>query len=545
MNVKQRWWSIVLLSGGLILGAGCNSTPEPPPLVLDAGTDAGADAGVDAGPDAGSEPEQDAGTVACADDGPVGDPGDAGVPDGATLLIPSDEVHTITWPPGGGVPLHFAFVARGCRHYDLTVEPGSLGYSVVLRDAAGTRLDSSDQYSDSTSYPPSPRHWSGLERGAVHTFYLLPLNSQPRVPFQFRLVDRGPDDHGDLLLRATPWTPSEKPFTGYGEHWRERDLLSFETTVDHVYALGCAFPNPSWELRFLNGQEKSLGIAYDPNDRETEGEARIKSLGGTSYASIQANAFLDPSLPYTCVLNDLGQEDHGDTPEAATPVPAGTASVQGKIEVQGDRDVFALSVQPGHHYQVSFALTGQRQGRIQDAAPGGPFGTHPDSAGIPTSTSFKASQETHSVAMTGTPALEAKYVTGDYTLQVEDQGLDDHGDTLDTATPIPDGPQTLSFRIANAIDHDVYTFQAIAGRRYQLDCPWKVSGAKHRPDLVFLDAQGAVQASTLEEQEEVRWRAVFTAPLSTTYALEFRADFFTSPGTVLGDMDCRFEALAP
>ncbi|WP_375754331.1 hypothetical protein [Corallococcus exercitus] len=542
MNVKQQWLSVFLLSAGLVLGAGCDSTPEPPPLVLDAGTDAGADAGVDAGPDAGSEPEPDAGSVACADDGPVGD---AGVPDGATLLTPSDEVHTLTWPPGGGVPLHFAFVAQGCRHYDLTVEPGSLGYSVVLRDAAGTRLDSADQYSDDTSFPPSPRHWSGLKHGAVHTFYLLPNTSQPRVPFQFRLVDRGPDDHGDLFLRATPWTPSEKPFTGYTEHWRERDLLSFETTVDHVYALGCAFPNPSWELRILDSQQKTQGSAYDPNDRETEGEARIKSLGGTYVASIQGNSFDDPSRPYTCVLNDLGPDDHGDTPEAATPVPAGTASVQGKVQAPGDRDVFALSVQPGHHYQVSFTLTGQSQGSIQDAAPGGPFGTHPASAGIPTSTSFKASQATHFVQMTGAPALNAKYVTGNYTLQVEDQGLDDHGDTLDTATPIPDGPQTLSFRIANVIDHDVYTFQAIAGRRYQLDCPWKVSGAKHRPSVGFLDAKGARQASTLEERDDVRWQAVYTAPQSDTYALEFRTDSITSPGTVLGDMACRFEALAP
>ncbi|MHA7633691.1 hypothetical protein [Corallococcus sp. M7] len=380
------------------LGA-CDSNDEPTP---DAGTTV--DAGSDAGTDGGSEQPP-----------PV-------IPEGHTLLTPSaTEVHSMTWA-GVETPLRFAFVPQAGRHYDLIVETGSDGYVMEMRDGAGKTLDYGIP-NRGVSSTPYAWHWSGLTAGAVHTVevsWFSEYSEAPVAPFSFRFVDMGPDDHGDLFATATPYAPSAQALVGRGEHWGERDLLSFQSVAGNVYALDCTFPTPYWDLSIINSRGQRYGVTDNSTFTETQAATAFKSQGGMFYASIKDQQDSTHPQPYTCVLNDKGAEDHGDTMQTATVLAAGTTSVQAKIEMLGDTDVFALGVVAGHSYRASCTIDGGKPCEVRHAVPGGAFTSEP---GDRTKTTFTASQATHFVSVSSNPGVPARWVEGNYTLQIEDLGV--------------------------------------------------------------------------------------------------------------------------
>ncbi|MFP2895191.1 hypothetical protein [Corallococcus sp. 4LFB] len=377
------------------------------------------DSNANPSPDAG--PGVDAGTVTEPDAGP-----DAGstvvIPEGHTLLTPSEtEVHSVAWD-GVETPLRFAFVPQAGHHYDLIVETGSDGYVLELRDGAGKSLDYGIP-NRGVSSTPHAWHWSGLTGGAVHTVevtWYSEYSEAPVAPFSFRFVDMGPDDHGDLYATATPWTPSEQVLTGSGEHWGERDLLSFQTVAGNVYALECTFPTPYWELAILNSRGQDYGPTDNFATEETQAATAFKSPGGVFYALIEDQQDNTSTQPYTCVLKDMGAEDHGDTVETATVLAAGTASVQAKMETFTDKDVFSLGVVAGHSYRVSCTIDGNKQCEVWNIEPGS---TSPGPSGSDrTVTVFTASQATHFVRVNISPVVPTRWVEGHYTLQFEDLG---------------------------------------------------------------------------------------------------------------------------
>ncbi|NRD44429.1 hypothetical protein [Corallococcus exiguus] len=387
----KRPLSAFMLGACLFALGACDSKDDPAP---DAGTT------VDAGTDAGS-------TVV--------------IPEGHTLLTPSaTEVHSLAWE-GVETPLRFAFVAQAGHHYDLIVEAGSDGYILELRDGAGTSLDYGIP-NQRVSETPHAWHWSRFAEGSVQTVevtWFSAYSEAPVAPFSFRFVDMGPDDHGDLLATATPWTPSEQVLVGRGEHWGERDLLSFQSVAGNVYALDCTFPTPYWDLSIINSRGQRFGITDNSNFTETQAATAFRSPGGMFYASIKDQQDSPTPQPYTCVLKDKGAEDHGDTVETATVLPAGTASVQAKIEMLGDKDIFSLGVVAGHSYRASCTIDGGKGCEVRHAVPGGEFTEDP---GDRTKTTFKASQATHFVLVQTNPIVPARWVEGHYTLQFQDLG---------------------------------------------------------------------------------------------------------------------------
>ncbi|RKH10565.1 hypothetical protein D7V97_13500 [Corallococcus sp. CA053C] len=459
------------------------------------------------------------------------------IPEGYTLLTPSEtEVHAVPWNEDTAQPLRFAFVARAGRHYDFIVEAGSEGYVLELRDAAGMRLD----YEIDRDYAPrevfSVRHWSGFTENAVYTVDVHAYYFDARGPFSFRLVDTGPDDHADLYGTAAPWVPSEQPLTGLSEHYKERDLHSFQTVAGNVYALACTFPTTSWQLAIFNRQEQHYGFAEGPLFEDlTQGSTAFKSPGGVFYTDVQDLG--TSTTPYSCVLRDMGAEDHGDTVETATALPAGTASVQAKIEVLPDKDVFALGVLPRHHYRVSCTIDGKKMCEVASAAPGGAF-SH--STSDRTWTTFKASEATHHVRVAINPILPTLWEEGHYTLQFEDLGEDDHGDTLATATPLTGPVQAVTGRIPDTVDHDFFSFQATAGQRYQFGCDWNSAPGQEQFYATFRDAQGE-QVSTSWEHVGERWVHTYTAPRTATYSI----DLYSGSPRILGDYTCEFRVLDP
>lgn len=506
--------SVFLLCACLFGLGACDSTPNPTP-------EAGPVVEPDAGPDAV----------------PV-------IPAAYTLLTPSYSVaHSVPWNKDLEAPLRFAFVPRAGRHYDLIVEPGTEGHILEMRDAAGVTLD----YKVTWDYGPSRLfshfHWSGLTGNAVYTVDVRPSYSEARFPFTFRFVEKGLDDHADLYVTATQWVPSEQPLTGITEHFGERDLHWFQTVAGNVYALACTFPTSNWELSFRNQRGQNYGFAESTFSIEdtTQGGLAFKSPGGVFYAEVQeleaANA------PYSCVLRDMGPEDHGDTVETATALPAGTASVQAKMEVLSDSDVFSLAVLPRHHYRVSCTIDGRKMCDVTSAAPGGEFSSPPSSDR--TRTTFKASEATQFVRAQTSDGIPALWVEGHYTLQFEDLGEDDYGDTLATATPLTGPVQAVPGRIPDTFDHDFFSFEATAGRSYQFGCDWKTNPAQEQLYADFRNAQGE-WVSAPRERIGSRWVQTYKAPQTATYGIDLHVySLFTGPAPSLGDYACEFRVLDP
>ncbi|MCY1043656.1 hypothetical protein OV208_20220 [Corallococcus sp. bb12-1] len=547
MPVTKHPLSVFLLCACLFGLGACDSTSNPTP-------DAGAvvDAGPDAGPVVEPEPTCDGfscseGTCSIQDGQPVCRCGDGSappcpapeIPDGYTLVTPSEtEVHSVPWG-NMEVPLRFAFVAQAGRHYDFIVEVETEGYVLNLRDAAGVSLDYGVMEDGVPSWMPYTWHWSGFAANAVYTLEISAYSHDGRRPFAFRFVDTGPDDQADLFAFAAPWVPSAQPLTGISEHYYERDLLSFQTVAARVYAFTCTFPTPYWEMAFVNRRDQEYAIAaYDIFFEEIrEGSIAFKSPGGMFYASIKDFTYPTTLAPYSCLLNDLGAEDHGDTMETATALPAGTASVQGKMETFMDRDVFSLRVVPQHHYRASCTEDGLMSCEILDAVPGGAFTR---STSERTTTTFKALQSTHYVSINLNAFLVSRWVRQNYALQFEDLGEDDHGDTLATATPLTGPVQAITGRIPDSYDHDFFSFQAIAGRRYRFGCDWKETPGQVQLYAVVRDAQDN-RVEVPREHVDARWTQTYTQLQTGTYSVDLMAE----SEVALGDYACQFEDLGP
>lgn len=500
----RHFLSAFLLSACLFGLGACDSTSNPTP-----------DAGPDAGPDAV----------------PV-------IPAAYTLLTPSDtEVHAVAWNKDTVTPLRFAFVARAGRHYDFVVEAGTDGHVMDLMDASGVTLDYEVHGNPGPSSYPFIRHWSGFAENTVYAVDITQLYPDTGGPFTFRFVDMGPDDHADLHATATQWVPSEQPMTGLTEHFDEQDLHWFQTVAGNIYALACTFPKSFWALSILDRGGHTYGVTESSLfEGVTQAGTAFKSPGGIFYTRVQGPVEGN-TTPYSCVLRDMGAEDHGDTVDAATALRAGTASVQAKIEFLQDQDIFALGVLPRHHYRVSCTIDGKKMCEVAAAAPGGQFSF---SSSDRTPTTFKASEATHHVRVAINPVLPALWEEGHYTLQFEDLGEDDYGDTLATATPLTGPVQAVTGRIPDTVDHDFFVFQATAGQRYQFGCDWNSAPGQEQFYARFRDAQGE-QVSTSWEHVGSRWIAIYKAQQTASYSI----DLHSGNPRILGDYACEFRVLDP
>ncbi|RKH56521.1 hypothetical protein D7V93_20070 [Corallococcus llansteffanensis] len=518
------------------LGA-CDSTSSPTP---DSGPDAGADAGPtptceDFSCTEGACSMQDGQPVCLCADGSAPPCAPPVIPAGHTLLTPSAEVQTVAWEDQE-VPRRFAFVAWAGRHYDLIAEPRWSSYTLTLRDAAGVKLDSVEPM----GMAPYTWHWSGLTGGAVYTVEVKRYAFQWQSPFVFRFVDQGPDDHGDLLRTATPWTPSEQSLTGFGEHVGERDLFSFPTVAGNVYSLGCTFPTQDWELSFLNGQvATSFGFVDSAPYAATQAATAFKSAGGVHHASIKDKRSAPSSVPYNCVLRDMGPDDHNDNSLEGPPtvLPPGTASVQGRLGYVTDNDDFSLGVLPRHHYRVSCTLDGPMGCEVRTAAPGDVIDNYSDDKSKMT---FKTTHATHFVRVGGNRVVPARWVEGHYTLQFEDLGEDDHGDWIDTATPLTGSVQVVQGRITDVIDSDYFSFQAIAGWTYRISSDWRETPDQYQLYSSIYDDQGFF-IRTSRTHVGSRWNRDFTAPKTGTYFIGLGAESKDN----VGDYTFEFRVLDP
>lgn len=192
-------------------------------------------------------------------------------------------------------------------------------------------------------------------------------------------------------------------------------------------------------------------------------------------------------------------DDHGNTPETATPIGTDGIPISGMIEPPGDVDYFKFDPLAGNLYTIETSNLGPGSDTylILFAPDGFTILFEDDQGGDEPNASkivFEATESaTHYVEVSH---FSLEYGTGSYDLTVTDEGsapADDHGDTHATATLISCGT-AVSGAIEVPGDVDYFTFVAQVGGFYDAE----TSGLPEGSDtfLALFDTDGTTPLAT-------------------------------------------------
>jgi hypothetical protein len=358
--------------------------------------------------------------------------------------------------------------------------------------------------------------------------YFLRVRKPPRTTiasYLFRLEDLGPDDHGDSLAEATPISSDAVPGSGHFDRLGDVDVLSFQAQAGEIHAFTCT--PAGYAERCLVTLLDADGHELARDHEGTTGYLAHEFARAGTY-SFRLETFIGGN--YTWKLEYLGRDDHGDTPATATALSIGVSS-NGRLELAGDVDVFSFTAQAGHFYEFTCSPPSVTDCNVELVdGEGRVLASDTTSALKATVGSRLASTGTYFLRVLGGPGS-----TGHYQYRLIDYGLDDHGDTPATATPLTE-QETRYGSIGHPGDLDVFAFSAEANHIYQLSCtPTTYDFACQ---AALLDGSGAVlvQGSPSTSPTTLRYEL----RTAGTYYLQLRAG-----NAYFGNYSYRLEDLGP
>jgi serralysin len=209
-------------------------------------------------------------------------------------------------------------------------------------------------------------------------------------------------------------------------------------------------------------------------------------------------------------------DDHPDMAIAgAGNVIAGTGNVAGLIESQGDLDVFLLGMEMGKTYQL-VAETNDLPAPFLFMTEYGPefFGSFLPLVFGETFT-FKAVSDSAVLNLTDFEG------TGSYSISmVEVATVDDHGDTIETATGAELG-EIITGSIEAAFDIDLFSFELEAGKIYTLEYLACGPDALDPHFYDLLGADGFLAARAFGDWTGDATKTYFMVEEAGTYSLRF------------------------
>lgn len=152
------------------------------------------------------------------------------------------------------------------------------------------------------------------------------------------------DDHGDTPDTATPVTPGLR-FAGFLTDSWDRDVFSFTAAPGHFYRFGCTFQDATslWKHEWI--QEQGIILAYEMVYGPDAPGLHFKPGAGTKFLRLETDS-LELSGEYTCLLDDLGPDDHGDDVANATPL-TWPIRLSAALETAFDTDAFSVNLLAG------------------------------------------------------------------------------------------------------------------------------------------------------------------------------------------------------
>ncbi|ATB40102.1 hypothetical protein CYFUS_005550 [Cystobacter fuscus] len=428
------------------------------------------------------------------------------VPQGeaCVLSVPDDHGNTpaesspviIDAPPTGGAFEStedvdvFSFQAQAGHIYAFTCNPGggATDCRVSLSDAAGQVLAVDNNGGTGFivyEYPTAGTYFFRVSSGQVGTY-------------TYRLEDLGFDDHGDTPSEATPVTPSSTSVGAILHATTDVDVFSFEAAAGHIYELACNTSAFDCDLVLLN----ALGtVVASDTTHTTYARVRVElNTPGTYFFRIQPGGSTVGA--YTYRLQDLGVDDHGDTLATATPITPGTSGVPAQFEVSRDEDWFSFTATAGRLYDFTCSTASIDCDVYLLDATGNVVAADTTSTTVTRVRRKFTTGGTFYYRVVASSGWNVSYTS--YTYRLQDLGVDDHGDTLATATPITPSASWVPAQFEVSRDEDWFSFTATAGRLYEFSC----STASIDCDLYLLDSEGKVIVAntTSTSTTRVRWR---------------------------------------
>ncbi len=280
--------------------------------------------------------------------------------------------------------------------------------------------------------------------------------SSSLASYSFAVEDLGPDDHSNTVSNATA-AAYGVPVVGRLELPDDVDTFSFTGTVGRIIqvtaALTAGTQNQSIHLRVLSPQ----GTVLAEGDNTVGAQLAAAGLYKVQVER-RGSSYADDLVGYTLTVTDQGVDDHAGTSTGATALTLGTP-VAGTLQYEADVDAFAFTGLADHVYQVSCTRgSGACSVTVKDAV--GQVVVNSNS----TTPIFLALFGQRFVVEVSN-SYSSSTVVGAFSLTVNDLGLEDHGGTITTATPVTVGtamPGSLGF----ANDVDAFSFTAVAGNIY-------------------------------------------------------------------------------
>lgn len=362
---------------------------------------------------------------------------------------------------------------------------------------SATVLLASGQVIGNSSYGSTAVVWKA-DQSRPAALRLQPSYSYGAIPsYTVAVEDLGLDDHSDDITNATPATQGV-PVAGRLELPNDIDTFSFTATAGRIIQ--------ATAVKTTVGSTAALHVSIRDSQGTSLGEGDgtvgvLISATGLYFAQVTRSGYGYGStdlLAYSVTVTDQGIDDHAGTSAGATPLTVGTP-ISGSVQYASDVDAFAFTPVAGHVYEVSCTRSqGACSFLVKD-----PSGLVVASAGSATTTFLAATAGRWLVEVSAGNSYSS--TLGPYSLTVNDLGLEDHGSTTATATPLTLGT-AIGGRIGFPQDVDVFSFTAVQGEIYAATL-----GPNGGARVEVRDAGNALVASSYNATVS------FLAPTSATF----------------------------
>jgi hypothetical protein len=367
---------------------------------------------------------------------------------------------------------------------------------VYFYDTDGTTVLSQSDYPPITmtaaaaaTYYVAVRHYSSSSTGA----------------YTLTITDLGVEVSGDDAAGAGVITPGTSAGAMISPA-NDNDWYKFDAVVGHGYKVDTTGVDTYVYVYAADGTTILAESDYPPLYLSA-------TTVGPYYVRVRHFSATGTGL-YTLTVTDLGPDDHGDAAASATQLPLGTTGLTGWIIPAGDNDWFKFDAVANHAFKVT--VTGLSA-----------YVYLVDTDGT-TVLKESATTPVYLLASTVGPyyvRVKASATTGvgQYTIKVEDVGVDDHGnDALHASLAYTSGV-AVDGVINYPGDDDWFKFQATANHLYSINTTYRSPSTYFDSYVYVYDTNGT---SILKESDPVP--VTFGASVDGWYYVRVRHYYSTS-----------------
>ena len=364
--------------------------------------------------------------------------------------------------------------------------------------------------------------------------------------YRLRVTDEGLDDSGDTFDAATFVPANDISVSGRLETPGDVDWYEFDVDAEHIYEIVAYESSVDLELRLYDSNGTALITTVDPNSSSTN-TLRIRrefETSGTYYIKINqdysSSSYYGANIgDYTVTIDDQGLDNAGDSSATAAVLAADSASYTGRLETAEDPDWYAFTAEAGHVYRIRASEGPDLEMRLYDQDGSTLIDSvNPNSSSSQTLTIYyeAPTDGTYYIKINQDYSSSSYYGAniGDYTVTIDDQGLDNAGDSSASAAVLAADSASYTGRLETAEDPDWYAFTAEAGHVYRIRAS---EGPDQKMRLYDQDGSTLIDSVNPNSSSSQTLTIYYEAPTDGTYYIKVNQDYgpTTHYGANIGD----------